>query len=124
MLDRAQWGMPMKTTTAISEETIRQIEILSRDGMRVYDIAKKLYVSDRTVSRYRKKLGIAAFERKPLTEEELVQAKRLLEDGANYAEVGRTIGRSSHAIRNHFPGYSWSLQECSRLGLAIRWNKI
>lgn len=108
----------------IDEDIQRAIVEMSRQGMLVKTIADKLHISQRTVERYRDRTNTKAFEHKPLTEAELARAKELLEDGASYADVGRTIGRSPHAIRKRIPGYSWPLSQCSQLGLAMRWNKI
>lgn len=42
---------------------------------------------------------------RPYTEEELAFAKMLLEDGAPYTEVARTIGRDDEHLARLFPGY-------------------
>lgn len=105
-------------------ELAEKISHYSKIGLTVEAIARRTGVSTRTVERYRKHSGTWAGPRKKITPEEISRAKEMLEEGINYSEVARTLGRSARAIRAHLPGYSWPLVECSRLGAAVRWNKI
>jgi DNA-binding CsgD family transcriptional regulator len=68
-------------------------------------IATALGVNERLVQRDRRTLGIAAPAGRRFTETEYVSAKRLLDDGASYFEVGRTFGRCPSTIERHLPGY-------------------
>lgn len=52
----------------------------------------------------------------------LSQAARLLDDGAPYAEVSRTLGVSHRTLSRHLPGRSqWTdPSEAGRFGAAVR----
>lgn len=45
---------------------------------------------------------------RPFTEADARTAEALLEDGASYREVARTLGRNQSIICRHFPGRGWS----------------
>lgn len=72
------------------------------------EIAELVGVSTRTVVRARGRVGI----RKPhhganrMTADELHRAALMLDDGASYGEVARTLGRSVDTIAKHLPGRS------------------
>jgi hypothetical protein len=52
-------------------------------------------------------------------------AKRLLDDGASYQEVGRTIGRYPSTIANWWPGFQWSHKQMGEASaMARRLNQI
>lgn len=97
-------------TVAKSEwrERYRKIVDLSRRGLTESEISAQLGVSRRMVQRARVWAGIAGAPPVPLTEEEKVAAKAMLEDGASYPEVARTLGRGRTTIADHFPGYAWT----------------
>ena len=50
----------------------------------------------------------------------LEKARVLLEDGASYGEVVRTLHISRTVLRKHFPGYGWSSVEGGRLGGTVK----
>lgn len=84
----------------------QRIAELTRAGRSASQIAAELHVTARTVARARARMGIAKPCRITLTDDELRRAAALLEDGASYAEVARTLGRSIAAICKRFPGRS------------------
>ena len=84
---------------------------LSRQGLTAKVISEKLGVTMRTVTRARAFRGIAKPGGIPMTEFELLRAKEMLEDGACYAEVARTIGRTHQTISRHLPGYQWTPEQ-------------
>lgn len=43
----------------------------------------------------------------PTSPEILERARLFLEDGASYAEVGRTVGTDGTTLKKHLPGYGW-----------------
>ena len=55
---------------------------------------------------------------KPLSE--VLRAGRLLEDGASYAEVARSVGWDAKTVARHFPGRGWARDECLDLARAVR----
>lgn len=98
-----------------------RIEALIRSGLTVAGVAEAAGVSRRTVIRARRRLGIQVRPpRAPLTAEELNLAKRLLEDGASYTEVGRTIGCRDMTVSKHLPGYAWTKSMAGRHSMVIR----
>ena len=85
------------------------------------EIAEELGVSERTVTRRRARLGISdGGARVALTPEQKALAKEMLEDGASYAEVGRTVGRHASTVKKHFPGYGWTVQQCVEWSVFVR----
>lgn len=88
------------------EERARVIELTHR-GWSSGQIAQELNTTPRTVCRIRHNAGCKAATN-PLTEDELSIAAAMLDDGASYAEVGRTIGRPLETVRNRFPGRGWT----------------
>lgn len=47
-------------------------------------------------------------------------AKRLLQDGASYTEVARTIGLHRTTLSEKIPGYGWTKQQGGAYGGMIR----
>jgi len=96
---------------------------LNARGMSAAKIAEALGCEPRTVYRWRSAQGIA----QPLPESRnpddlparLEQARRLLEDGAPYNEVVKTLHMHKRTLQRHFPGMAWSKVEGSRLGAFI-----
>ena len=78
---------------------------LTRQGHTAKQIADLLGVTKRTVARDRTATGCAQPKAPLLTQDELERAHAMLEDGASYDEVGRTLGRCSAGLRRKFPGY-------------------
>lgn len=59
-----------------------------------------------------------------MTEAEISRARELLEDGASYKEVGRTLGRHYNTIRFHLPGYGWTYKESGQFGMMMRYQAV
>lgn len=90
--------------SAARDERIAQLTLA---GYTASQISARLHIAPRTVHRGRVRTGIAQpFCGKPLTADERRRAETMLEDGASYSEVARTIGRSRETIRKWFPGSS------------------
>lgn len=47
-------------------------------------------------------------------------ALRLLQDGASYGEVGKTIGYDRTWLARRFPGYGWTQQQGGAYGGMVR----
>ena len=86
---------------------------LTRQGHTAKQIADLLGVTKRTVARDRTATGCAQTKAPLLTADELERAKEMLEDGASYQEVGRTLGRYGTTIRHRFPGYTLTKEEAA-----------
>lgn len=82
---------------------------LTREGRSATEIAARLRISVRTVYRYRQITGASRNRCSPMSEDELAIARMLLEDGASYGEVGRTLGRRGFTISRRFPGRGWGV---------------
>lgn len=69
-------------------------------------IARLVNCSTKTVNRALRRSNVPkTVEIRPYTQEELDFAKLLLEDGAPYTEVARTLGRDDEHLARRFPGY-------------------
>ena len=84
---------------------------LTRQGHTAKHIAALLGITPRTVTRDRAARGITQPTPPRITETEFARAKAMLEDGASYDEVARTLGRATTAFRHRFPGYKLSPTE-------------
>lgn len=83
---------------------------LVREGLPSRVIAHRLHVSKRTISRVRQAAGLGV-ERRTASEDDKLRAKKMLEEGASYAEVARTIGFGPQHVKRWFPGYEWTVEQ-------------
>lgn len=103
-------------------ERVRQLTSVGRSAA---DIAAALRISERTVVRYRRRVGIAKPVVEHMTVEQLARAEQLLDDGCSAAETARSVGVAPSTIRRRFPGRAWPLDvniahaaSCSRIARA------
>lgn len=89
----------------------REIAEMTQRGMTAGEISDQLNISKRTVERARDRVDMVKPRSRRLTTEELSTAKGMLEDGASYAEVARTLGRNRGAIARNLPGYEWTREQ-------------
>jgi DNA-binding CsgD family transcriptional regulator len=87
---------------------------LTHQGHTAKHIAALLGVTPRTVTRDRAARGITQPQPTRVSEAEFERAKTMLEDGASYEEVARTLRRSHTAFRRRFPGYALTPAEASQ----------
>jgi len=87
---------------------------LTRQGHTAKHIANLLGVTPRTVTRDRAARGITQPTPPRVTQDEFDRAHAMLDDGASYEEVARTLRRSHTAFRRRFPGYQLSPAEASQ----------
>lgn len=92
---------------------------LTAAGVTVREMAERLHVTVRTVSRSRGRTKCGAAPAIPMTDDEHTRALAMLEDGCSYKETARTIGRSLITIRKHYPGYGWTVEDTSAF-VAVR----
>lgn len=115
-LDLPPWPRPerkqrggQKRKTIIDRELIR---MLTEQGMGSRKIAEVVGCSDKSVVRIRRELGISKTEGHPgYPPETKAAAKAMLEGGASYEEVGRTLKVPSDRIRRWYPGMGWTTQQ-------------
>ena len=89
---------------------------LTRQGYSSTFIADKLGITKRSVQRHRRQAGLSQTTRPSYTQAEIAQAQALLEDGASYLEVARTLQRGVEALRKRFPGYGWTKSQACMYG--------
>lgn len=97
------------------------IELLGK-GMLYSEIARRVGCSERVVDRIVAKhpeLSRGPVN-PPLTDAELARAKEMLEDGASYTEVSRTLGRNGRNLQRRLPGYSWTPEQVLEHARLIR----
>lgn len=105
-----------------------EVERLTRLGRSAKYIAVRLNCSDRTVTRIRAELGISDARNGsygPVPPARLRLAEVMLDDGASYAEVSRSIGMAWETLRRHFPGRGMSPQVAGGLSRMVqKFNNI
>lgn len=99
----------------------RMVAQLDVAGHSASSIALMLNVCRKTIERDRAELKLSPPKAPLITAEELARAQQLLEEGCNYAEVGRTLKRSSHTLRRHLPGYTLDRFQIAELAANGRW---
>jgi hypothetical protein len=71
-----------------------------------------LNISERTVTRIRTEENCnIGPKHNRMTDAEKSKAATMLEDGASYAEVARSLGRWVETIRSNFPGMGWTPEQ-------------
>ncbi|QXO13149.1 helix-turn-helix DNA binding domain protein [Gordonia phage Jojo24] len=58
-----------------------------------------------------------------LTADQTSTARTLLEDGASYREVARTLGVPRHRVMRALPGYGWSYRDAGTFTASMRWAR-
>ena len=87
---------------------------LHRTGLTQPEIAKRLDVNVRTVSRHLKAQGLttpAPTQAFRVTPEFLARAEALFADGLPQTEVARTLKCTTQTIARHLPGRAWTPSE-------------
>lgn len=105
---------PSIELTAERRETVAR---MTRRGYTAPQIADHLGICTRVVQRMRTATGVRGPQANPMTPHELEMARMLLEDGASYGEVSRTLGRAHCTIKKHFPDMGWKPGQ----GVELRW---
>lgn len=93
---------------------------LTRQGLSTRQIAERLGVSHRTVTRARRHTGtsLGPAECRPrYTPEFLAKVDQHLTDGWSLVEIARTYGVGEQNIGKHFPGRGWTKEQASELAV-------
>lgn len=98
----------MRPETELVEYRRETITRLTQAGYSLAQIAVRLGITERTVQRHRKAAGLTQPIAPPMSQHEIAIARELLEDGASYSEVRRSIGRCVETLQRHLPGYGWN----------------
>lgn len=99
------------TSRAVADERHAKIIHLSRQGLSVQRIAEQVGVHPQTVVDVRVANQCGRWARRLFTDSEIQACLTMLEDGASYNEVARTVGRHVGTVARRFPGYGWSHSE-------------
>ncbi len=108
--------MPRPTDQAIEDRIVD----LTCEGWTAAQIAQETGVTARTVTRIRRRCGVAGPVYPRLSDEELELAERMLADGASIVDVARTLGRSEDAMRKRFRGRGWSNAQVAEYRAMLR----
>ncbi|MFV8049764.1 hypothetical protein [Mycobacterium sp. 48b] len=90
----------------------RIVELTKQDQSAAL-IAEIIGTTKRTVQRVRSRRHATVSQRRyphQLTAEQISTAEQLLDDGASYAEVGRTIGIDPQSVQLRWPNRGWTPQ--------------
>lgn len=55
-----------------------------------------------------------------LTSERKAEIQAMLDDGASWREIKRTLGADHSTMTRHFPGTQWTLKEGADLGVFVK----
>lgn len=99
---------PAETLAETRAERRAMVAELTRDGFTLDQIAERLGVTHRTVSRDRLALGIAQPAVPSFTDDEYRRARALIDDGYSLMEVARTLHRDVNTICKRFKGQGWT----------------
>lgn len=113
--------MSTYVTPEVAARRREQVIELTRAGVSARDIATRLRITERTVQRIRARAGISQGAATPLTADELAQAAAMFADGCSREEVARTIGRSTGAMKRHFPDQAWTRAEVGMYSATVRY---
>ncbi|WP_440708800.1 hypothetical protein [Herbiconiux sp. YIM B11900] len=106
-----------------------EVARLTRAGFSAQQIAVICRCSARTVARIRVETGTSSplrpHQSEPIDRVRLAQAQTLLEDGASFNEISRTLNISLHTLRKYFPGRALSRDEADEhRRMQIEFNRI
>lgn len=110
----------MTAALTIAQRRERVVDLTAL-GHSAPQIAAAVGCTPRTVVRIRARAGISQPAGGPLTDDEIHCARALLDDGASFSEVARTLGRSYRHLRGRFPDVpGWTRQQGGILSAAMR----
>ena len=98
---------------SLSAEQQDQIATWYAQGVPVSAMAQRLGCSERTVARWRRRLGIASPITPPhrWTGDELASAEALIADGASLHEIARTLNIPYGSVQPRFRYRGWTPQQ-------------
>jgi hypothetical protein len=106
-----------KTLTVIRAEAKRERQeqiawiVQDRPSITTSELAKRFGVSKRVIQRDRKAVGVSAEPTPSWGEEKTEQVLAMLDDGASYVEISRTLGVGEDYVREKYPGRGWTKEQ-------------
>jgi DNA-binding CsgD family transcriptional regulator len=106
---------------------VRAAYHLIRMDVENHTIAKVIGCSVATVNTYRRQIGKSNPPGNEYTKslppfaERLKEAERMVEEGASFAEIQRTLHLSREVLAREFPGKQWTLEQTIQHALSIRY---
>ncbi|APU93057.1 helix-turn-helix DNA binding domain protein [Mycobacterium phage Bubbles123] len=113
----------MSNGNRLTPEQVKTVLAMTRDGFSAKHIGDVIGCSARTVVRVRARGDARVMDPElftPLTQEQKDFARYLLDDGAPYQEVARTLGVSSTTIEKHFPGRAWTKRQAAEFTALLK----
>lgn len=102
----------------------RLVARMHKQGQPSTVIAKAAECHPRTVQRILRTLGYTQPQpdrnNRPLAPEMHRAIEAMLDDGASFYEISRTLGVGDCTLRKHYPGRAWDAQQVGQHGAAIR----
>lgn len=95
---------------------------LARKGCRAVEIAERLQVTTRTVSRLRVKHGFSCprpQNARKVTPEWHAKVQELLKEGYSHRAIAQIVGSNTDTIARHYPGTAWKREQISAMGAAM-----
>lgn len=100
-----------------------QVAELTQQHWTLRQIAAKLGVTKRTVSRDRLAIGISHPRNRPWTAQDQSRAKQLLADGCSLADVAATLGRNPSTVHGRFKGMGWTDEQTGAYNAMRAWER-
>lgn len=104
----------------VNVERDERIAELTRQHYTAEEIARMVGVTARSVVRARARTGVTRPKAPLLTDSERERIEKLLDDGASYNEVARTVGRNLSCIRYNFPDRGWTAAQGTEFRTLLR----
>lgn len=106
-----------------SPEDRERVLELTRANATAKEIENRTGVSEHVVYKIRQSAGLVApHPSKSLAPiaERIEEAREMVEDGAPFSEIKRTLHLSRGVLQREFPGQAWSREQCVDIAVAVR----
>lgn len=115
-------GKPAGLTAWYVNERDAEFKACDNAGMTAKQLAERFNLTPRSVTRWRRRLGISHTP-PPVAhpESDKERARQLLDQGCSFAEAGRTVGVYGTTIRNWFPDRpAWTNRQSIEHAVLVR----
>ena len=99
-----------------------RVRTLTAEGKSAREIAALAHTTQRTVVKYRERLGISQphYGDHKMTDEDKAKAEQMFDDGCSATEIARTLGFAPCTIIKHFPGRQWTAKQCGEWSQVVQ----